>query len=49
MLGKLDLILTAIKKGQVIMLDGKRLVGGTVGAYDNALGKRQLLAERGAI
>lgn len=49
MLGKLDLILTAIKKGQVIMLDGKRLVGGTVGAYDSALGKRQLLAERGAI
>lgn len=49
MLGKLDKILTAIEKGQVIALDGKQLVGGTVAAYDNALGQRRVLAARGAI
>lgn len=49
MLGKLDKILTAIEKGQVLSLDGKQLVGGTVAAYDNALGQRRMLAARGAI
>ena len=49
MLGKLDKILTAIEAGQVITLDGKQLVGGTVTAYDNALGQRRMLAARGAI
>lgn len=49
MLSKLDKILTAIEKGQIITLDGKALVGGTVGAYDTALGQRRLLAARGAV
>ena len=49
MLGKLDKILTAIEKGQIITLDSKQLVGGTVKAYDNALGQRRMLAARGAI
>lgn len=49
MLDKLDKILSAIEKGQVIALDGKKLVGGTAALYDNALGQRRVLAGRGAI
>jgi phage-related minor tail protein len=48
-LGKLDKILTAIEKGQILTLDGKALVGGTVNAYDTALGQRRMLAARGAV
>lgn len=48
-LGKLDKILTAIERGQIIALDGKTLVGSTVNAYDTALGQRRMLAARGAI
>lgn len=47
--GKLDLILAAIERGQVIALDGDTFVGATVGKYDAALGQRRLLAERGAL
>lgn len=46
---KLDSILAAIEKGQVLMLDGKTLVGSTAGAYDNALGKRRALVAAGAL
>lgn len=46
---KLDQIYKAILKGQVIMLDGKALVGSTADRYDNELGQRRVLAERGAI
>ena len=46
---KLDLIYKAILRGQVIMLDGKTLVGSTADRYDNELGQRRVLAERGAI
>ena len=42
---RLDKILTAIEKGQVLVIDGKTLIGYT----DKALGQRQLLAARGAI
>ena len=49
MLAKLDQLLTAIKAGQVITLDGKQLVGGTASAYDNVLGQRRMLAARGAL
>lgn len=49
MLGKLDKILTAIERGQIITLDGKALVGGTVNAFDSALGQRRMLAARGAV
>ena len=47
--GKLDQIYQAILKGQVIMLDGKLLVGSTADQYDSALGQRRLLTERGAL
>lgn len=46
---KLDLIYQAVKAGQVIMLDGKTLVGSTAVRYDNELGQRRVLAERGAL
>ena len=47
--GKLDKIYKAILSGQVIMLDGKTLVGSTAVRYDNELGQRRVLAERGAL
>ena len=47
--GKLDQIYKAILAGQVIMLDGKTLVGSTALRYDNELGVRRVLAERGAL
>lgn len=46
---KLDKILTAIERGQVLMLDGDALVGGTVDRYDAVMGQRRLLAARGAV
>lgn len=47
--GKLDQIYKAILAGQVIMLDGKALVGSTAIRYDTELGQRRVLAERGAL
>ena len=47
--GKLDRIYKAILAGQVIMLDSKVLVGSTAIKYDNELGQRRVLAERGAL
>lgn len=49
MLDKLDKILAAIERGQVLTIDGRALIGHTVGDYDNAMGQRRVLAERGAI
>ncbi len=46
---KLDKILTAIERGQVLMLDGDALVGGTVDRYDAVMGQRRMLAARGAV
>jgi hypothetical protein len=46
---KLDKILTAIERGQVLMLDGEALVGGTVDRYDAVMGQRRMLAARGAV
>lgn len=46
---KLDQIYKAILNGQVIMLDGKTLVGSTAVRYDNELGQRRVLTERGAL
>lgn len=46
---KLDLILQAIERGQVLTIDSKQLVGGTASMYDNALGQRRALAARGAL
>ncbi len=47
--GKLDQIYKALLAGQVIMLDGKALVGSTAIRYDTELGQRRVLAERGAL
>lgn len=49
MMDKLDLILQAIERGQVLTIDSKQLVGGTASMYDNALGQRRALAARGAL
>lgn len=48
-LAKLDSILSAIEKGQVILLDGDTLVGATTRKFDNSLGQRYALVERGAL
>lgn len=47
-LGKLDSILTAIKAGHIIAIDGDRLVGATADKFDSRLGMNRVLAERGA-
>lgn len=49
MQGKLDKILSAIERGQVLMLDSKTLVGHTASMYDNTLGQRRVLVARGAL
>lgn len=49
MAGKLDKILSAIERGQVLMIDGKQFVGHTAGMYDNTLGQRRVLVARGAL
>ena len=46
---KLDRILDAIEKGQILTIDGNALVGATSGKMDGALGRRRALAARGAI
>ena len=49
MLNKLDKILSAIERGQVLTIDGSALVGATAGHMDSALGQRRALAARGAV
>lgn len=49
LLAKLDRILAAVEQGKSIYLDSGVLVGATAGQYDAALGRRRVLAERGAI
>ena len=46
---KLDKILAAIERGQVLTIDGKLLVGHTAAMYDTELGRRRALAARGAL
>ena len=48
-LGKLDQLLQAVERGQVLYLDGTTLVGSTAGRYDANLGQRRALAARGAL
>lgn len=48
MVGKLDQILDAIKAGQVLLLDGNALVGGTAKRMDSQLGMLRVLSARGA-
>ena len=45
----LEEILSAIKAGQVLVLDGDTLVGGTANRMDRKLGQIRVLAERGAL
>jgi len=49
MADKLDRILAALERGQVITIDGKQLIGATADGYDATLGQRRVLAARGAI
>ena len=49
LLGKLDAILAALERGQILTIDGDKLVGATVNSMNSALGQRRLLAERGAL
>lgn len=49
MLAKLDSILAAIERRQILTIDGKALVGATAGNMDNTLGQRRALAARGAL
>ena len=46
---KLDRILAAIERGQVLTIDGNLLVGATADRYDSKLGQRRALAARGAV
>lgn len=46
---KLDRILAAIERGQVLTIDGNALVGATADRYDTTLGQRRALAARGAV
>ena len=47
--GKLDKILKAIERGQILTIDGNALVGATANSMNSALGQRRILAERGAV
>ena len=46
---KLDRILAALERGQIITIDGKQLIGATADGYDTKLGQRRALAARGAL
>lgn len=46
---KLDKILAAIERGHIIAIDGDKLVGATADKMDKRLGKRRILAARGAL
>ena len=49
MVGKLDQILKAIERGQILTINGDTLVGATANTMNHALGQRRVLAERGAV
>ena len=46
---KLDRLVEAVERGQVLTIDGDKLVGGTADKFDDTLGQRRILAARGAI
>lgn len=46
MMSKLDKILTAVERGQVLLLDGDTLVGGTADRMNNALGMIEIESQR---
>jgi phage-related protein len=47
LLSRLDSILDAVERGQVLVLDGDAVVGGTADRMNEALGEMEALAERG--
>ncbi len=49
LMSKLDAILEAIERGQVLTIDKDKLVGYTLNSYDGKLGQRRALATRGAL
>lgn len=49
LLGKLDSILAAIERGQILTIDGDHLVGATADRFDSRLGQRRALVARGAM
>jgi phage-related protein len=49
MLDKLDKILSAIERGQILTIDGRTWVGATADETDSVLGQRRALVARGAI
>ena len=49
MLDKLDKILAAIERGQILTIDGRAFVGATAAGYDTTLGQRRALVARGAL
>ena len=48
-MAKLDVIIAALERGQVLTIDGTALVGSTLTTYDAKLGQRRALAARGAL
>lgn len=46
---KLDKILAAIERGQILTIDGEKFVGGTYDTYDKKLGQKRNLVARGAL
>lgn len=48
LMAKLDQLLAAVERGQVLVIDGDALVGATVDKYDKRLGQNRALAARGA-
>ena len=46
---KLDKILEAIERGQILTIDSKQLIGATADGYDSKLGQLRRLAELGAV
>jgi phage-related minor tail protein len=49
MLDKLDRILAALERGQVLTIDGKALIGATADGYDAEMGRRRALVARGVM
>ena len=49
MMDRLDKILAAIERGQILTIDGKTWVGATADITDSALGERRALVARGAV
>ena len=49
LMDKLDRILAAIERGQILTIDGKAFIGATADGYDAKMGQRRALVARGAL